>query len=244
MKSSCAPSRCEGDRVRPRHRMRRRLAAVSIALIALLVAALFSLPGLQKLARYAPQAMRGVLPAGVRRVAPRDATAARIVADAQRQIGTRYNAAYRVIAYPNGDVPPGEGACTDVVVRALRAAGFDLQKLLHEDMTRRFALYPRQWGLAHPDKNIDHRRVPNQMRFFARFGRVLSTRVEAATLASWQPGDVVCWEMQNGQLHTGVLSDGVNSAGVPLVIHNGWMCVEDDTLTRWKIIGHYRFPKR
>ena len=197
-----------------------------------------------KVARYAPQAARGVLPNGIKRVEPRDEIAAKIVRASHAQTGTIYDAAYQPISYPGGDVEVSKGACTDVVVRALRGVDIDLQKLMHEDMTKNFRFYPQKWGLEKPDKNIDHRRVPNQMKFFSRFGQTLTTRVAPSTLASWQPGDIVCWDMQNGQLHTGIISDGLNTAGVPLVIHNGWICGEDDSLTRWKIIGHFRYPKR
>jgi len=200
--------------------------------------------GLQKIARYAPTAARGVLPSGIARVSVNNATAAKIVAASHSQIGTTYDGAYQVISYPGGDVSKTKGVCTDVVVRALRGAGYDLQKLMHEDMMKNFRLYPQKWGLPKPDKNIDHRRVPNQMKFFSRFGQTLPTRVDGSTLKTWQPGDIICWDMENGQLHTGIISDGLSSKGVPLVIHNGWLCVEDDSLTRWKIIGHFRYPKR
>lgn len=196
------------------------------------------------IARYAPTAARGVLPNGIKRIKPRDAIAEKIVRASHVQIGTHYDPTYETISYPGGDVEKSKGACTDVVIRALRGAGFDLQKLMHDDMAKNFRLYPQKWGLSKPDKNIDHRRVPNQMEFFARFGTSLPTRVDGSTLKSWQPGDIVCWDMENGQLHTGVISDGISSAGVPLTIHNGWICVEDDSLSRWKIIGHFRYPKR
>lgn len=218
----------------------------SIVAVAALIA-IFTIPYLKtlsKIARYAPTAARGVLPDGIKRVAVRNKTAAKIVNAARAQIGTHYQAGYQVISYPGGDVAPDKGACTDVVIRALRTTGYDLQKLIHEDMARHFELYPHKWGLAKPDENIDHRRVPNQITFFSRYGQKLSTRVDGSTLFSWQPGDIVFWDMQNGQLHTGVVSDGVSTRDVPLVVHNGWICVEDDSLTRWEIIGHYRYPKR
>lgn len=238
----------EPIREQPAHqrarRQRRVLLLCVVALIAVgALAAALNFRGLRKLARYAPQAARGVLPRGIVRRAAKDAIAAKIVSAAKTQIGTRYDARYEIVSYPGGDVAKTKGACTDVIVRAVRAAGFDLQKLMHEDMARNFVSYPHQWGLSKPDKNIDHRRVPNQMKFFARFGQKLSTSIGASTLKFWQPGDIVCWDMGNGQLHTGIVSDGLNQNGVPLVIHNGWMCVEDDSLTRWKIIGHFRFPK-
>ncbi|MBV9865299.1 MAG: DUF1287 domain-containing protein [Abitibacteriaceae bacterium] len=173
---------------------------------------------------------------------PRTRTAARIVAGAKSQVGTHYNAAYTVISYPNGDVPRDHGACTDVVVRALRHAGYDLQQLIHEDITSDFNAYPHKWGLDHPDANIDHRRVPNQMCFFQRHGVSLTTVVSPYTLKQWQPGDFVYWSIGGKTLHTGVISDSCNNAGVPFVIHNGYICVEQDCLTNWKIIGHFRYP--
>ena len=232
-----------GERARRQRRI--LLLFCGIGVVCLMLIALYqNQRALSKIARYAPQAARGVLPSGVKRVEISDAVAAKIVRTSHAQIGTAYDGAYQTISYPNGDVPKNKGVCTDVVVRALRGAGFDLQKLMHEDMVKNFRLYPQKWGLPKPDKNIDHRRVPNQMKFFARFGQTLPISVNGNTLKSWQPGDIICWDMQNGQLHTGVISDGLSSSGVPLVIHNGWLCVEDDSLTRWKIIGHFRYPER
>lgn len=167
----------------------------------------------------------------------------KIVAGARAQIGTRYDPSYRVIGYPNGDVPADRGVCTDVVVRALRAAGYDLQRLIHEDMRRSFGSYPRRWGLRRPDPNIDHRRVPNQMTFFQRHGLELTRVVSPATLPQWQPGDIVCWKLDNGLDHTGVLTAARNAGGVPHVVHNLSRCAEEDCLTAWKITGHFRYPQ-
>lgn len=91
------------------------------------------------------------------------AHALKLVRAARAQIGvtTRYDGAYRRIRYPMGDVPAQAGVCTDVVVRAWRAQGVDLQQLVHEDMRRAWPAYPKLWGLKRPDTNIDHRRVPN-----------------------------------------------------------------------------------
>lgn len=183
-----------------------------------------------------------------RRLAPSTSAAARIVAGARTQIGTIYNASYQIISYPNGDlsstrIGQKQGACSDVVVRALRPAGFDLQRLIHEDMTRHFALYPHLWDLTAPDASIDHRRVPNQMTFFARFGQTLPTDFNSSTRNTWQPGDIVCWDSGQGRTHTGILSDGTDQNDMPLVIHNNGVCREDDCLLHWKIIGHFRFPK-
>jgi uncharacterized protein YijF (DUF1287 family) len=172
---------------------------------------------------------------------PRSPMAAQIVGGARAQIGTRYDASYLPIAYPLGDVPADRGACTDVVIRALRPAGFDLQRLIHQDIVARPAAYP-QIKAAEINANIDHRRVPNQMIFLRAQGRELTRVVAQSTLEQWQPGDIVYWRTGASRLHTGVISDGVDNSGVPLVIHNGSVCAEDNCLTRWPIIGHFRFP--
>lgn len=153
-----------------------------------------------------------------------------------------YDASYAAIPYPNGDVASNRGACTDVVVRALRNAGYDLQKLIHKDMTAHFDLYPHKWGHSRPDANIDHRRMPNQMVFFKRFGTELPKSITGHALKTWKPGDIVCWDLGAG--HTGIVSNEKSDRGVPLVIHNNGMACEEDCLDSWPIIGHFRYPKR
>lgn len=154
--------------------------------------------------------------------------------------GTRYDASYEVISYPGGDVPSDRGACTDVVIRAFRNAGIDLQQLIHEDMKKNFHLYPQKWGLECPDANIDHRRVPNQVCFLERFGTSLPLDISAGELDKWQWGDVVYWRFPNGQDHCGIISDRTRKDGLPLVIHNAGSAREEDCLLRWEIVGHYR----
>ncbi|MBC7075650.1 MAG: DUF1287 domain-containing protein [Syntrophomonadaceae bacterium] len=154
---------------------------------------------------------------------------------------TRYNASYVKIDYPGGDVPSNQGACTDVVIRAFRNAGIDLQELIHEDMQNNFDLYPQIWGLDGPDPNIDHRRVPNQITFFKRYGLELSTDPRKNP-DDWKWGDVVYWRFPNGEQHCGIISDRQKSNGIPLVIHNAGIAREEDCLLRWEIIGHYRYP--
>jgi uncharacterized protein YijF (DUF1287 family) len=180
----------------------------------------------------------------VKRVPVNDPVAKKIVAAAHAQQGDIYDAAYQKISFPNGDVKAKRGACTDVVVRALRGAGYDLQALINADMKRSFKIYPNSWGLNRPDKNIDHRRVPNQMVFFERHGISLPLGTTGTDLKTWLPGDIVCWRLKDNRLHTGVISNGVSQRGMPTVIHNGWRCMEQDVLDFAKIIGHYRFPKR
>jgi uncharacterized protein YijF (DUF1287 family) len=175
-------------------------------------------------------------------VSPPSEFAARVVAGARAQVGTVYDASYMPISYPAGDVDPGRGACSDVVVRALRTAGVDLQRLLHEDTLAAPGDYPALAASSHgPDGNIDHRRCTNQIRFFRRHCRTLPDEVAAATRDEWQPGDFVYWQLPGGRLHVGVLSDHIDARGLPLVIHNGGICLEQDCLTDWEIVGHFRY---
>lgn len=155
----------------------------------------------------------------------------------------RYDPAYFRIPYPNGDVPSDRGVCTDVVIRAYRKMGIDLQKAVHEDMKAHFNLYPKNWGLSGPDPNIDHRRVPNLMTFFKRKGTVLPIS-ESAEL--YKPGDIVCWNLGGGVTHIGLVSDIRNKEGNRYqIVHNiGGGQVLEDCLFRFRIIGHYRYGER
>ena len=148
----------------------------------------------------------------------------------------QYDASYVGIGYPNGDVPSERGACSDVVVRAMRHAGLDLQKLVHEDV-KRGRKYP---GIKVIDRNIDHRRVPNIATYLARYHSTLTNSLAGSHLSQWKPGDIVWWKLQNDRDHIGVVSDTLRPDGVPLVIHNIWQVAEEDALDRWRIVGHYR----
>jgi uncharacterized protein len=150
-----------------------------------------------------------------------------------------YDPAYRVIAYPNGDVPADKGVCTDVVIRAYRKLGIDLQKEVHEDMKLNFNVYPKNWGLSRPDKNIDHRRVPNLMTFFTRHGTVLKITDNPE---DYLPGNIVCWDLGRGLTHIGIVSRKKSADGKRyLLVHNiGGGQVLEDCLFSFKIIGHYR----
>jgi uncharacterized protein YijF (DUF1287 family) len=149
-----------------------------------------------------------------------------------------YDPSYFSIAYPNGDVPVGKGVCTDVVIRAYRTLGVDLQKEVHEDMKANFSLYPKIWGLKTTDKNIDHRRVPNLMTYFKRQGvsKPITKRPE-----DYKPGDVVCWNLGGAITHIGVVVDKKSADGKRnLIVHNiGSGQVLEDCLFTFKIIGHY-----
>ena len=153
----------------------------------------------------------------------------------------RYDPEYTVLAYPGGDVPPDRGVCTDVVIRSLRAAGVDLQRLVHEDMKAHFSAYPREWGLAHPDPNIDHRRVPNLATFFTRQGKALPV---TAAASDYLPGDVVSWKLPGGLAHVGVVVEQLSAADAArhLVVHNiGEGAKMEDVLFAFQITGHFRY---
>jgi len=154
----------------------------------------------------------------------------------------QYDPAYFKISYPNGDVPPNKGVCTDVVIRAYRKLGIDLQREVHNDMLSNFKLYPKIWGAARADKNIDHRRVPNLMTFFKRFGTVKSILSDAG---DYKPGDIVCWALPDGRPHIGIVSNKKSAdAKRYQIIHNiGSGQVLEDMLFDFKITGHYRYKK-
>jgi len=167
-----------------------------------------------------------------------------LVLAARQQIGVtvEYNGSYERLRYPLGDVPLKRGVCTDVIVRAYRVLDLDLQQLVHEDMVRHFAKYPRAWGLKRADANIDHRRVPNLQRFFERHGQVLDAR---ATVSTFQAGDLVTFLLPGNLPHIGIVSDQLGSRGAPLLIHNvGAGTQEEDALQSWPITGRYRYPAR
>jgi uncharacterized protein len=154
----------------------------------------------------------------------------------------RYDPSYVRIPYPNGDVPPETGVCTDEIIRAYRAVGVDLQKEVHEDMLHNFSAYPnqRRWHLAHTDTNIDHRRVPNLMTFFARKGELLPT---SECSGDYSPGDLVTWDLGGNVPHIGIVVDRKSArTGRYLVVHNiGRGPQMEDVLFIWKITGHYRY---
>lgn len=118
--------------------------------------------------------------------------------------------------------------------------GIDLQKEIHEDMRDNFAAYPNLWGLSKTDKNIDHRRVPNQMTYFERQGAELPISNQPQ---NYSPGDVVCWDLGNGINHIGIVIDQKSTDGTRfLIVHNiGQGQVIEDCLFRFRIIGHYRY---
>ena len=171
-------------------------------------------------------------------------TAQKILERARLEVtrGVRYDASYRVMSYPGGDVPSDCGACTDGVVRALRAAGKDLQALIHEDKVRSPSRYPKYSGQKGADKNIDHRRVPNHLVYLGTYGKKLPLGLSGDDLKTWLPGDLVYVKLPGGLDHCGVISDRKSAEGRPFVIHNLSVAREEDALTNWKLVAHYRYP--
>jgi uncharacterized protein len=159
---------------------------------------------------------------------------------AQTRQRVTYDGAYRRIPYPGGDVPADRGVCTDVVIRAYRTIGIDLQQQVHEDMRRSFGAYPQPWGLRRPDSNIDHRRVPNLQVFFTRQGAALPVSQDASRFSA---GDLITWMLPGNLPHIGLVTQQRSADGSrPLIVHNiGKGPRQEDMLFAYRITGHYRY---
>jgi uncharacterized protein len=166
---------------------------------------------------------------------PADDIARGLIRAAEGQVGvvTIYDPAYVGLEFPGGDVAPDRGVCTDVLVRALREAhDIDLQAAVNADMKAEFSAYPRQWGLQRPDRNIDHRRVPNLQTFLARVG--------AEVTGDYLPGDIVTSLLPGNLTHLVIVSDQAGRDG-PMIVHNiGAGTRVEDRLFEFEITGHYR----
>ncbi len=150
----------------------------------------------------------------------------------------RYDPGYVKIAYPNGDVAPETGVCTDEIIRIYRAVGIDLQKEVHDDMAANRSAYLRLNGRL--DTNIDHRRVPNLAVYFSRKGQTLAITDKPG---DYVPGDIIVWMLSNGRDHIGMVTDKKSWRGRYMVEHNiGEGPKIEDVLFEWKITGHYRYP--
>lgn len=141
-----------------------------------------------------------------------------------------YSERYRQIGFPNGDIPRFYGVCTDVVIRAYRALGVDLQVLVHDAR------------IGTGDTSIDHRRTQTLRRFFARYGVSLPM---TDFVEDYQPGDIVTYHRASGrtsQSHIAIVSDVIAPSGRPMIVHNrGWGPQLEDALFASAITGHYRF---
>ncbi|MBA4293028.1 DUF1287 domain-containing protein [bacterium] len=157
-------------------------------------------------------------------------------ARAQLEKPAQYSGAYYKIDYPMGDVPANRGACTDVIIRALRPVGIDLQQAIQEDAKVR--MYPR---MLIPDPNIDHRRCPNLILYFSNHAETIPSKTKEQTTKNIKPGDIIFWKLPGDKDHVGIASDASSPKGHPLIIHNiGPHVKEEDVLFRWPIVAHFR----
>ncbi len=155
--------------------------------------------------------------------------------------GASYDGRYIRIPYPKGDVPRELGVCTDVIVRALRNAGLDLQEAIQHDRAKRPKAYSR---ISEPNPSIDHRRVKNLIPWFKRHWQSLPVALEQG---NYLPGDVVFFDTlpAKGADHVGMVSDRTGPSGYPLIINNwtkGSHTTEMDLLAFVPVTGHYRWP--
>ena len=164
----------------------------------------------------------------------------RFIDAARAQVGVTktYDPAYRRIKYPGGDIPLSRGVCTDVVVRALRGVGIDMQQRIYTHKKRHPSLYKGLYYTDRLDPNIDHRRVKNLQAYFAARGYRVRDR--------FRPGDIVVWKLPGSRLdHIGICSDRLNRKGEPLIIHNvGAGAKEEDVLRAYHIVDHFRLFRR
>lgn len=153
-----------------------------------------------------------------------------------------YDGSYVSMKYPNGDVPANKGVCTDVIIRAYRKLGIDLQKEVHEDMKLNFSKYPKIWGLKKTDTNIDHRRVPNLETYFSRKGQKL---VVTKNASDYKTGEMVTWMINNKLPHIGIVTHLKSRDGNrPLIVHNiGGEQILEDCLFNYELVGHYKLKK-
>lgn len=157
--------------------------------------------------------------------------------------GAPYGSPYRTLTYPGGDVPRAEGVCTDVVIRALRNAGLDLQQLLREDIAKAPGAYPM---VRKANPNIDHRRVKTLLPYFGRHWQARDP--SAQRLGDWLPGDVVFMDTlpARGPDHIGIVSDQLGASGKPLIINSwtdGYRTAEMDLLAFVPVTHRFRVPQ-
>ncbi|MET0286771.1 MAG: DUF1287 domain-containing protein [Polyangiales bacterium] len=158
----------------------------------------------------------------------------------------RYDGRYQEIGYPNGDVPREIGVCTDVVIRALRNAGFDLQRAVHDDIALAPEAYPM---ITRANASIDHRRVKSLLPYFQRHFEAHTTRLDDAS-DPLRPGDVLFMDTfpdRPGTEHVGMVADTRAPNGLPHVINN-WTNgtrTKPMELLSWVPVTHrFRMPSR
>ncbi|MFB0964576.1 MAG: DUF1287 domain-containing protein [Patescibacteria group bacterium] len=194
----------------------------------------------ERMANAFPKTSTGATATGSTQVARTDVETTEFLKAARAQVGVTlyYDPSYQKLDFPKGDVPKEVGVCSDVVIRAYRGIGVDLQAEVNADMKANFSKYPTKYGLSAPDPNIDHRRVPNLMAYFDRKGR---SKPITKNPADYLPGDIVAWKFPRNQTHIGIVSEISDAAtGIPYIYSNsGRGTLKEDILFGYEIIGHY-----
>ena len=185
--------------------------------------------------------------------------AKKVLAGARAQVAkhVRYaGSGYYVIPYPGGDIDADIGVCTDLITRAFRNAGIDLQKRLHEDRVKHPEAYPTKlWQKKEADSNIDHRRCQNLVVFFRRFAKTLPDSYEGENLKTWRGGDVVFFQYPNAAhpWHVAIVSDKRTPAGVPYIVHLYPEYAAEKPIDKFlpegyedllRVKGHFRWPEK
>ena len=149
-----------------------------------------------------------------------------------------YDGSYRIIDYPNGDVPANIGVCTDVVIRAYRAVDIDMQQVIYEDVKDNLSYYYPIYfkrGTAKADPNIDHRRVHIIRKFLNK--NYPDSKIKNSE--PYLPGDIIVW----GNWHIGILIDEkVEGTDRYYAVHNiGAGPQKEDVYYDEYDIDHYRW---
>jgi hypothetical protein len=133
----------------------------------------------------------------------------------------------------------------DVVVRAMRNAGIDLQSAVHDDVRSAPAVY----GIARPDSNIDHRRVRTVIKYFVRHFEAHTTAIDDPS-DPIAPGDIVFFDTfpsRPGPDHLGVVTRSLGKSDKPLVINNwttGYATKKMDLLSFVPVTHRFRLVSR
>jgi uncharacterized protein YijF (DUF1287 family) len=155
-----------------------------------------------------------------------------------------YGGGYMMIDFPGGDVPRDMGVCTDVIIRAARNAGLDLQSELQREIRRAPRAFPM---VRRPNAHIDHRRVKTLVPYFERRWDRRRAALDDPE-DPLRPGDVVFMDTfpnKSGPDHVGIVSDRMGESGLPLVINSwtdGYRASEMDLLGFVPVTHRFRYP--
>jgi uncharacterized protein YijF (DUF1287 family) len=156
------------------------------------------------------------------------------------QTTVNFDNVYYKIDFPGGDIAEDRGKAEDLIVRAYRKVGIDLQVEVHADIRDNFYAYPQIFGAKAPDTNVDHRRVENLQRFFTRKGETLAVTKDEL---DYNFGDIVIWQLLDGNKHIGIVVPGPGAKKTEKwVVHNIGDGPEwEKKLFDYSIKGHFRY---